>query len=166
MKCYGHYGDKKRAGGDCADCEFLESCKYYAGTSENAGVKHRERSLEGRSFNKDWHEAMLLAQPGLPDTHISMRELAEFARFLLSLDDYSLGIVAEVIRGSASISELAKCAGTTRQNAHTKVTTLISRVPELAKVFAPLMPKLTAARRHFLFSGGSYTRKRGKRDAK
>ena len=161
MKCYGHYGDKTKHA-SCTGCEFLESCKYYSGTPEKAGVLHRERSLEGGSFNKDWHEAMLLAQPGLPDTRISMRDLAEFARFLLALDDYSLGIVAEVIRGSASISELAKCAGTSRQNAHVKVTALISRVPELAKVFAPLMPKLTAARRHFLFGGGSYTRKRGK----
>lgn len=165
MKCYGHYGDKTKHA-NCADCEFLESCKYYSGCAENAGVLHRESSLEGRSFNKDWHEDQLVAQTGLPNTHISLCDLAEFARFLLSLDDYSLGIVAEVIRGSASISELAKCAGTTRQNVHTKVTALISRVPELAKVFVPLMPKLTAARRHFLFSGGSYTRKRGKKDAK
>lgn len=163
MECYGHYGETDAS--DCADCEFLESCKYYTGAAENAGTKRHTFSLDARTLplRGYWCKGIVRSEPGLPDTYVTLRDLAGFAQFLFSLDDYALGVLGEVIRGAASISDLANAAGVSKQCVHRKVTDVISRVPELTELFVPLMPKLTAARRQFLLGGGKYPRKRGKR---
>ena len=162
MDCYGHYGAKK-ARTNCANCEFGESCQYYTNSPLDPGKKSNIISLDAGSFNQEGYEGMDHSEPGLPDVRLTLHDLAEFARFLLELDDFSLGMVAEVVRGSRSVSELAKAAGVSRQYVHCRLLGVVSRVPALAKLFAPVMPKLTAARRRFLFGTEKSSKRRRSR---
>jgi hypothetical protein len=150
MDCYGHY-DAKNKKVDCGSCEFEASCRYYTNLPADQGTKSNTVSMDAGSFNRDGHSLMCHQNPGLPNVRLTLKDLADFARFLLGLDDISLGMIVEVLRGSRDISELAAARGVSRQCVHHKIVNIISRVPELTVLFVPLMPKLTTARRRFLF---------------
>ena len=156
MECYGHFGKVKSK--NCADCEFEASCRYYTGLPKDISRSGYE-SMDAGNFNADSHSDALHLEKGLPNTRLTMQDLADFAHFLIELDDITLGMVIEVVRGARSISELAKSAGLSRWCVHRRVLTTISRVPELTELFATLMPRLSAARRRFLLGSNSYHRR-------
>lgn len=155
MECYGHYGSTENK--NCGECEFAESCRYYT-TAPTDLARSGDVSLDSGSYNRDSHEDVQKLQTGLSKTTLAMQDIADFVRFLAELDDFTLGIVTEVVKGARSIAELAEVAGLSRWYVHKKVLTAISRVPELAELFVPLMPRLSAARRRFLLGGKSHRR--------
>ena len=82
--------------------------------------------------------------------------LGRFFRFLLELDDYTIGIISEVItpadpeRKSCSVSALSKLHGCSRQAMHRKILDIIARRPELALLLKSTMSKLSRGRQCFL----------------
>lgn len=147
--CYGKYAEK---GTDCPDCVYLDSCKWYTlsdtGRSTHGGVVSLEAS--GRLSEIEAHTCRESRREGLPETQITLRDLAAFARYLLSLDDLSLGVIQDMISGKMTISEIAAGRGVSRQAVHHKLLRCIHYHPELGALFMALMPKLSAARRRML----------------
>lgn len=154
--CYGHYpsGDSP-----CAKCEYFDSCRFYTLTAKKVLSRSKLASFE----------AMSNIIPDMPDfEHIPGEEssgncrnmlisaLGRFFRFLLELDEYTLGMLREIIVSSpekgqrCSVSALGKLHGCSRQAVHRKILREIARHPELASVFAQIMDKLGASRRQFL----------------
>jgi hypothetical protein len=83
-------------------------------------------------------------------TTVTLKELAEFAKFLFRVDDYTLLILREVFtNGAATLADIAKALGVRRQSMHTKVLKTIRRFPELSDMFGALMPRLSVARRRY-----------------
>lgn len=135
----------------------MESCRYYAATANMVNSRSHLASYEQIQA---WlaEAADCGAIPGCEedkkDNMIAM--LAEFFRFLLELDDYSIGIICEIIApadGSTSgctVSKLGKLHGCSRQAMHRKILYMISCHPELASLLKSTMYKLSSGRQLFL----------------
>ena len=146
MKCYGNFGAKKQL---CVTCEYSASCQYYS-CSPDPDSRSGYASLDA-GYTRGWHHNAASVSGGLPDVLVPLRDLADFAKYLLGLDEVALGLLQSVVSGEAhSISEIASASGLTRQGAHRRVLDVIARTPELVRVFMPLMPKLSKSRRRFL----------------
>lgn len=79
--------------------------------------------------------------------------LGKFFRYLLELDQYTLGMICQVIDPDSpkevSVSSIAAERGCSRQAVHQKILGIIGAHPELALLFGPVMRKVSAARRSF-----------------
>ena len=81
-------------------------------------------------------------------------DLAGFLNFILHLDDYTLGILAEIIAPSReakrySVAEIARIHGISRQGMHRKMLDIARKSPELATLLAMTVKKIRRARREF-----------------
>jgi hypothetical protein len=81
--------------------------------------------------------------------------LAYFFRYLLDLDDYTLGIIGRMItrwhrEEALTIGELSDEHGCSRQAMHRKILSIIGEHPELSALLSTLLPKLSRSRRYFL----------------
>lgn len=146
---------------DCRDCNLLTACAYITKTEpkieQHSGMASVEE-LEGWQID-------ISVPPTLPDGEeednepdeqtLDIAALVEFCRFIFSLDDYSLAILAECInpRGDArmkyTVSALAQIHGCSRQAMHRKMLASVRRHPELASVFRLVLRKIGRSRREF-----------------
>ena len=154
MRCFGNYRPKKKL---CANCEFLTSCQIY----QQLGKKNFDGKLGFVSLEAAPHLIVEGSTRYTPYEELSSEQseeltcmLAEFARFLLSLDEYSLAIICEIIvrendMGSTSctVTQLAEEFNISRWAMHKKILKMIKKNPELFALFNPLLIKLQAARR-------------------
>lgn len=138
-KCYGNFEERRR----CHKCMYCASCKWYS----NNPITTARTGFMGSIPNIDQLPDYAL---GLPDTPITLRDLATFAKYLLTLTDLELGVLQQVISGARSIADLAVSAGKSKQTLHKNIIDTIAKHPELGVLFATLMPKLTVARSRFL----------------
>ena len=81
--------------------------------------------------------------------------LAQFFHYLLTLDDYTLGIIGRMClrwheNKELNILELSREHGCSRQAMHRKILSIIAENPELTAMFTVLLPKLSDSRRKFL----------------
>lgn len=160
LPCYGRTPAQRDA---CGKCEFLESCRYYA-----ASAPQMESRLNMVSFDfiQNWSELAADYQhiPGCeaeePESVSANVEpeipgMAQFLRFLLSIDDYTLGLLAEIIGGAPdrarcySISELAQLHHCTRQAMHRKILRSARRNPELGRLLQLAFCKVRRSRMSF-----------------
>ena len=155
QECFGHC----RRDADCRDCDLMASCLCISDTEarieQHSGMASVEE-LDG------W--AMQLSTPAvLPDAEEDaaaepddddLARLSEFCRFIFSLDDYTLGILAAIIvpgerGGSCTVSDLARLHGCTRQAMHRKMLASVRRHPELAQLFRVALRKIGRGREFF-----------------
>ena len=145
MKCYGNYAPDQK---ECSGCLWGESCAFYTQSA-------KEISRVGKKMvSIDYFSniaAPVQSQEG-EDTTVTTGEIADFLKWLLDVDDYTLGILRELILSSAplSVSELAKIHGCTRGAMHQKILNIISNDYRLAPLFLATMPKISRARKRFL----------------
>ena len=160
-ECFGHC----RHDADCRDCDLRDSCACISDTEphieQHSGMTSVEE-LDG------W--ALQLSTPAeLPDGEedeedpaaappmtAEVSQLSEFCRYLFSLDDYTLGILASIIVpgrcGSGSrrtVAELARLHGCSRQGMHRKMLSTVRRYPELASLFQVVLRKIGRGRAMF-----------------
>ena len=154
MTCFGKY---PAGSSSCRRCEYHLACRYYTSTEKH--IVRRE------------HIVSFEAAQGLPECadfdHIPGEEktvdrkdemisaLSRFFRYLLDLDDYSIGIIAEVVSSGEKIKHctipyLGKLHGCSRQAMNGKVMRLITAHPELTALFRDTLYKLSNARQSFL----------------
>ena len=80
--------------------------------------------------------------------------MAEFFRFMLSLDEYTTGLVCNTVipqdGEDTSVKTLSRLRGCSRRVIHRKMLDAISENPELAALFVPLLRKISAAKRSFV----------------
>lgn len=161
MNCYGQYHN-------CPPekCEFAASCRYYRETRSAMN-----QQLGGQDFDRlaAWAPDLAAApaavtewptgaKPGLSGSEVpqTTEDFAEFLRFLLHLDDYTLGVLAEIIapqnlngKRRRSVAELARMRGISRQGMHRKTLRIARRYPELASLLGLTVKKIRNARAEF-----------------
>ena len=159
-ECFGHC----RRDADCRECDLMASCACISDTEarieQHSGMTSVEE-LEG------W--ALELSTPAvLPDADEDeddaaagkplsgdLRRLSEFCRFIFSLDDYTLGILAAIIvpgdsgAANCTVSDLARLHGCSRQAMHRKMLASVRRHPELAQTFRVALRKIGRGRTLF-----------------
>ena len=151
----------------CRECEFFESCNYYARSRAKM-----ESRLNMVSFEhiQNWSEIAADHQhipgcdpdefdtdiaPPVPVPETDIHDMAEFLRFILELDDYTLGILSQIIVPGAdnirhcSISELARLHQCTRQAMHRKILRAARHNPELGKLLQMTFRKISRSRGQF-----------------
>ena len=159
-ECFG----KCRRDADCAVCELGASCRYVTDTEakmfQHSGMSSTE-ALEGweRHLSTEAYTPGEDAEPEPrrgEDAPADMVPLTEFCRFIFSLDDYTLGILAEIITPhgegvkNCTVSDLARIHKCSRQAMHRKMLASVRRYPELASTFALVLRKVAKARAAFV----------------
>lgn len=152
--CWKNY---REISGECRNCAYAEACRLCAATEARM-----RRPLGGQEFDgaANWAEELADCDhiPGMET--VSAREpvppeLAEMLRYLLHLDDYTLGVLAELIAPSATaeraatVAELARIHGISRQGMHRKMLAIAKESPELAGLLQLTVLKLRRSRREF-----------------
>ncbi len=164
--CWGKY---KAESVCCVSCEYAAACRYCTETEPAMN-----RPVGGQDYDSVSEWAPDLAdydhtpgdEPEEPEAATAgyarqcpsggrAEELASFLNFILHLDDYTLGILAELIAptrsgiGRYSVAELARLHGISRQGMHRKVLDVARKSPELAGLLAMSVKKIQKARRDF-----------------
>ena len=154
-ECFGHC----RGDADCRDCDLHDSCRCISdteGTIDNGLKLVSFEALEGwaepvaeTAADDDESEA-----PASPE----LAALSEFCRYILHLDDYTLGILAEIIaprtaKRDVCVAELARVHRCSRQAMHRKMLSSVRKHPEIAGVFQVALRKIGRCRNAFLHHG-------------
>ena len=152
IDCYGRYQAKKT---ECADCEYLLSCRYYTGTVRQMARRRRDVSFEQISEFFPDTSAELPPAEMRSSRRRNIRELAAFFRYLLGLDDHTIGMIREVVLASAAgetmtVAKLSKLRSCSRQALHRKLLRTVSVHRELAALFLGILPKLSSSRKIFM----------------
>lgn len=154
------FGQIERTRTRCRKCEYFEACAYYAATTSS--VDRRSKLISFEAIQEWLPDAADYDHiPGEPAPGSSRRStlismLANFFKFMLTLDDYTVGIICEVVspgRNSAktcTVSELGRLHGCSRQAMHRKILDIIARHPELGLLLKNTMFKLSRGRRNFI----------------
>ena len=158
-KCWGKFAECKQ------HCEFAVACKIYTETEPEM-----DKPLYGQDYDSVAEWAPDLADyshipgenlddgdDGEEDSVSKMRSSSDFAgflNFLLHLDNYTLGILAEIIAPSReakrySVADLARIHGISRQGMHRKMLDIARKSPELATLLAMTVKKIRNARQEF-----------------
>ena len=153
MNCYGHYKSCET----CRQCEYCQSCQMYTATEDRMEVRFHHQCYEDIA-----HFALDAADyssiPGneededvsfgnLEELNIILtRKMSEFLVFLVSLDDYDLGIIREIISPTIghtpNVAELARIRHISRQAMHRKIIDLAKARPELRDLLKCVLLKL------------------------
>lgn len=153
-KCYGNY---KTGSQECRDCEYRESCQLYTKTQGRMN-----QPLGGQDYDEISEYAANVADyssvPGQTEEDESQKEQRDFAgflNFLLHLDDYTLGVLAEIIAPSQgamrrlTVAEIARIRGISRQGMHRKTLDIARKSPELASLLKLAVMKIRKSRHDF-----------------
>ncbi len=147
-ECYGNFSASKK----CCRCSFRASCEFYKQTS-NENFRSKHVNYEAASFLA---EIAFIPDETGEDERNMISMLADFFSYLLQLDDYTLGLLLQIVspqqKGShQTVSSLAKLHHCSRQAMHRKILDVIADRPELIVLFRNVLYKLPAARWLFLY---------------
>ena len=145
----------------CPACEFADSCRLIVRTDpdmEKPAVPGAQDFDEVSEWAPDLADYSHI--PGdhsgddLDPRDISRQSLAALLTYLLHLDDYTLGILAEIIGpdhpGRTTAAQLARVRGCSRQRMHLKLLEIAERHPELRPMLKLALLKIRKARAAFL----------------
>ena len=139
--CYGSFASLP----SCKRCLYRKSCELYTRTTP--GISGRLGMVSLDNTAGEWIPAPGASLPGeCEEVRLSRRDemiasLAKMLKWIMSLDSYTLGLVAEIIAPSApcpggvSIAYLAKKRNCSRQSVHEKMVASVLRFPELSSLF-------------------------------
>ena len=153
-ECFGHC----RNDSDCRECDFLASCRCIGDTEPH--IEQRSGMVSAEEI--DWSRQLSVAPAEVSDGDAEaepderdLTRLSEFCRFIFSLDDYTLGILAAVIvpgdpaAKCCSVSDLARLHDCSRQAMHRKMLAAVRQYPPLAATFSVVLKKIQKSRRYF-----------------
>ena len=147
-ECYGNFSASKK----CRACTFRASCEFYQKTAKEDS-RSKLTSYEAASFLTEI--AFIPNESGEDEKNI-ISMLAEFFSYLLELDDYTLGLLLQIMAPQhderhLTVSRLAELHHCSRQAMHRKILDVIADRPELIVLFRNVLYKLPAARWLFLY---------------
>lgn len=153
-ECYGKFrtGEPR-----CRQCEYRLSCRYYKVSGKHVESRDHFVSFEAAQEVRECADFDHI--PGCERETDRSQEmisaLGRFFRYMLDLDGYTLGIIAEVVSPSVpgthcTVHHLGDLHGCSRQAMHRKLMKIIGARPELAGLFRNTLYKLSEARRSFL----------------
>lgn len=152
--CYGNYGTNRK----CARCIYRSSCRFYSSTASS--VESRLGLVSFDNTVDEWLAVDSSNIPGSEEPEINQRNemisaLARMFRWIISLDSYTLGLVAEIVvpgkvdASGVSIARLAALRGCSRQAIHGKMLTAVMEHPELASLFQTVLRRVGSLRSKF-----------------
>lgn len=156
---------------DCWNCIYMSSCSY---TTDTKRIDRQHSGLVSVEEIEGWVD-LLPAQEPSPDesgepsapeqsdvpSSFDLAPMMEFCHFLFSLDDYTLGILSELMcardprMNKQVVSSLAHIHGCSRQAMHRKMLASVRRHPELAAVFRMVLQKVRRSRQNFYATNAS-----------
>lgn len=153
VDCYGN----PRTAFVCAGCSYYDSCRYYAGSWKKFNKRLADISLDRahETLNEIRDYRYIPGNTPLGDSRNITEILAEFFKYLLELDEYTLGIITRIIapqygnKMAPTVAELGKLRGCTRQAMHRKLLSSIGKHPELYTLFKMTMNKISRGRQLF-----------------
>ncbi len=154
MKCFGKF---VIGSANCRKCEYLLSCRYYKMTGKKMDAREHIVSFDAAQELCECADFDHI--PGNEEPFDFNREiilaLSRFFRYMLELDEYSIGIIAEVVSPEnkgvhCTVPYLSRIHGCSRQAMHRKLMKIIGAHPELAGLFRNTLYKLSDARQSFL----------------
>ncbi len=151
LKCFGVYQGETE---NCRNCEYRVSCQLYTIT---------EGRMTQPLGGEDFDDSIMIPESSSTDPEkddwnkltATMTELEHFLNFLFHLDDYSLGIIAEIIAPSnissskLTVAEMARIHGISRQGMHRKILDMACRTPELTNLLKCVVMKIQKGRNKF-----------------
>lgn len=152
--CYGNYGNNRK----CTRCIYRLSCHLYSSTESTVESRLGLVSLD--STVDEWLATDCSNIPGTEEPEINQHNemisaLARMFRWIISLDSYTLGLVAEIVvpgkidASGVSIARLAALRGCSRQAIHGKMLTAVMEHPELASLFQTVLRRVGSLRSKF-----------------
>ena len=153
--CYGHFASLP----SCKRCPYRKSCELYTRTTP--GISGRLGMVSLDNTAGDWIPAPDSCIPGdNKEERLSRRDemissLAKMLKWIMSLDSYTLGLVAEMIApttpcsGGVSIAYLAKKRNCSRQSVHEKMVASVLRFPELSSLFQTALRRVGSLKSKF-----------------
>ncbi len=160
-RCYGKFSTETSR---CRNCVYHESCRFYTATGKSvdslSGLVSFDNTVSEWLADEEHVPGCEEPENAAPQHHV-LEELATLLRYLLSMDAYTLGIVADIIApedapertGSVSVGELARHRNCSRQAMHRKLLASVRRYPELASLFQTTLRKLGNAKSRFRCAG-------------
>lgn len=154
MKCFGKF---VIGSANCRKCEYLLSCRYYKMTGKKMDAREHIVSFDAAQELCECADFDHI--PGNEEPFDFNREiilaLSRFFRYMLELDEYSIGIIAEVVSPEnkgvhCTVPYLSRIHGCSRQAMHRKILDIIARRPELTSLLKSTMYKLSAGRQLFI----------------
>ena len=153
--CYGNYNTLPQ----CRSCCYRASCQYYTANP----IKNSRSKCESVNYDaiSGWAETAADVsdipgcETGGSNDFIGIDKLADFFRYLLNLDKYTLDILKMIfdecnpVREVPSIAQIAKERGCSRQAVHRKILDIIKNNPELSGLFALTLRHLPRNRRRY-----------------
>lgn len=168
-KCFGNY---KKGSAECIACEYCASCQLFTKTEGRM-----DSSLGGQDFDSVSEFASELAD--YSTTPCETAELDEhdtedikaqydfggFLSYILSLDDYTLGVLSEIIAPTElsakrlSVAQIARVHKISRQGMHRKTLDMARKSPELASILKCVVMKIRKSKVDF--KAGKYRKSTG-----
>ena len=151
--CFGKFDTRPQ----CRNCRYRASCRYYTANpvsdSPGGGCVSYESIADWCREAADPSPAPGEGEPEACEL-IGIDKLAEFFRYLLNLDKYTLEVLrmifpADGSSGVCSVSDIARQRGCTRQAAHHKILNIIKEHPELTRLFSLTLRHLPRDRRRY-----------------
>ena len=149
-KCFGS--------AQCPACEFADSCRLIVRTEPEMekplpAAQDFDEVSEWAPDLADYSHIPGEEPEGAGETAFSRHSLAALLTYLLHLDDYTLGILAEIIGpdrdGRLTAAKLARTRGCSRQRMHLKLLEIAERYPELRPMLKLTLLKLRKSRGTF-----------------
>lgn len=152
------FGNPDHHSARCRKCRYRNSCNYYAATESTVNSRTHLTSFEAiQSWLPDCadFEHIPGCEPDENDSAALIPMLGQFFRFLLELDDYTTGIICELISPAdrtkkCTVSHLGRLHGCSRQAMHRKILDIIAARPELTSLLKSTMYKLSSGRQRFM----------------
>ena len=155
------FGNPDRNSKRCIKCEYRQACSYCAATESSVDSRSKltcyEEIQSWLPECADFDHIPGEFEEDTPATDL-IPMLSRFFRFLLELDDYTIGIISEIIAPGersekrCTISHLGRIHGCSRQAMHRKILDIIARRPELTTLLQSTMYKLSSGRQLFMRS--------------
>ncbi len=158
--CYGTFASQEK----CKNCVYKKSCEFY--TKSTSGLSGRQGLVSLDNAAGEWMPDPDCRIPGEEELPPQFRDemiaaLARMLKWIMSLDGYTLGIVAEMIApsqqrpGGVSLTYLAELRGCTRQSMHEKMVDSVLRFPELSTLFQTALRRVGGLKSKFKSCGHS-----------
>ena len=135
MDCYGKY----KANEACRICEYESSCRFYTNSPNLRLLSADHLSLDM------WRDDYLGKEDPFFDEEtefsIPLKKVKKLLRTLLSLDEYTLFILTEIIVNHATMIEIAGKRNVTKQCMHRKIVRASRSFPWLIPCFVLLFQR-------------------------
>ena len=152
--CYGNFASQAK----CRKCLYKSSCEFYTRTTP--GINGRLGMVSFDNTVGEWYVDPDIHIPGTEELSPRLRDemitsLGQMLKWLMSLDGYTLGLVAEMISptqtdpGGVSIAYLAKLRGCSRQSIHEKMVDSVLKFPELSTLFQTALRRMSTLKCKF-----------------